>query len=133
MALGPFTQYTPPAVYGPVPVSWIYGSGPTPKWARDVIKDLCMANVGRMRCSRAPRWVLRYFKRRDEAARKEAEKEGVGIFLPRDTTVKARMTFDSEGQPFLTVLWWSTMECSIVIPKDALVPSTLTLLSVHDC
>ena len=130
MALGPFTQYTPPAVYGPMPVSWIYGSGPTPKWAWDVIKDLCMANVGRMRSPRAQRWVLRYFKRRDEAFRKAAEKKG---FKTDGTVVKTCMSSDSEGQPFLTVLWWSTMKCSIVVPKEALVPSTLTLLSVHDC
>ena len=125
MAIGPFIQYTPPYAL-PTAIVWSFGSGSVPTWAELEIRDFCMANVGRMCRARAVKWLRRYFVRQDEDVRKRAEKSGLS---------HVKISFDGVhfDDEMMSIRWYDTTRRIVEMPRSMFVPSTLTLLTVHDC
>lgn len=89
---------------------------------------MCMANIGRMRVNRMSRWVKRYFERQNEILRKRANKNDVRPvevrFMNADLNVQTDM---------VTIRWSDITSRTVTMPREMLVPSTLTLITIHDC
>jgi len=87
-----------------------------------------MANIGRMRIARMTKWVTRYFERQDEILRKLANRDKLCY-----TPVQFVSTCLNVETGIVTIQWSNTMPRTVTMPREMLIPSTLTLIAVHDC